>query len=155
MPDSSRLNDSPLARWRELTWRDRGRLLGLALLLPLIDLSLRAFGIHRTQRLLRIDGEAVACHTPGADAIADADRLAALAGIAGRRGVYANTCLRQALAIQWWLRRRGLPAELRIGAQVNDGNLQAHAWVELDGHALAQAHDLPPIFVATKSTQTR
>ncbi len=112
----------------------------------MIDLSLRAFGLGVTRRLLGIDRGRVFPGVATSDALAGADRLAVLASIAGRRGVYANTCLRQALAIQWWLRRRGLPAELRIGAHVVAGSLLAHAWVELDGHALAQSSELPPVF---------
>lgn len=140
------MNDAGLvARWRALTAGDRVRLLALAVLLPLVDLSLRGIGLRCTQRLLGLDDEGV--DAPVApDAAADAQRLAQLAAIAGRRGLYANTCLRQALAVQWWLRRRGLPAQLRIGARRNGGTLDAHAWVELAGMPLAQGPDLPPVF---------
>ena len=66
--------------------------------------------------------------------------MAELAALAGSRGHYRNTCLRQALVVEWWLRRRGLPASLCIGARKHDdGRLDAHAWVELGGVALAQA----------------
>ncbi|HSU15794.1 lasso peptide biosynthesis B2 protein [Longimicrobium sp.] len=40
-------------------------------------------------------------------------------------------CLEQSLALFVLLRRRGAPAELRIGVQVYP--FYAHAWVELDG----------------------
>jgi hypothetical protein len=40
-------------------------------------------------------------------------------------------CLEQSLALYLLLRRRGVPAELRIGVQVYP--FYAHAWVELDG----------------------
>lgn len=134
-----------VARWRALTPGDRVRLLALALLLPLVDLSLRGWGLRRTQRLLGLDRECA--DTPIApEAASAAQRLAQLAAIAGRRGLYANTCLRQALAVQWWLRRRGLPAQLRIGARRNGETLDAHAWVELAGTPLAQGPDLPPVF---------
>jgi hypothetical protein len=79
--------------------------------------------------------------TPSActpDAIADAVRLAELAAIAGRRGAVAASCLRQALVVWWWLRRRGLPAQFRIGTIGSGESFAAHAWVELDGVALAQ-----------------
>lgn len=37
----------------------------------------------------------------------------------------------------WWLmRRRGLPAQLRIGVRKDDGTLRAHAWVEIRGLVL-------------------
>jgi len=40
-------------------------------------------------------------------------------------------CLEQSLALYVLLRRRGVPAELRLGVQVYP--FYAHAWVELDG----------------------
>ena len=133
------------ARWRALSSGDRLRLLAFVLLLPLVDLSLRGAGLRRTQRLLGVDENAPApTVTPAA--AASAQRLAQLAAIAGRHGLYANTCLRQALAVQWWLRRRGLPSQLRIGARRNGETLDAHAWVELGGTPLAQGPDLPPVF---------
>ena len=134
-----------VARWRALSFGDRNRLLALALLLPMVDLSLRGFGLRRTQRLLGVDGDdPIATVAP--DAAASAQRLAQLAAIAGRHGLYANTCLRQALAVQWWLRRRGLSSQLRIGARRTGDTLDAHAWVELGGTPLAQGPDLPPVF---------
>jgi hypothetical protein len=46
------------------------------------------------------------------------------------------TCLRQALLLHWLLRRRGLQPELRIGVRKQGEALDAHAWMELDGHPL-------------------
>ncbi len=40
-------------------------------------------------------------------------------------------CLEQSLALYLLLRRRGVPAELRLGVQAYP--FYAHAWVELDG----------------------
>lgn len=147
MPALFRLTDTRTG-WAGLSWRDRYRLLAMAALLPAVDLALRSFGMRGTQRLLGLANPHTM--TQGArvvsDAvITDAQQLARLANVAGRRGLYANTCLRQALAIQWWLRRQGVFAELRIGAHADNGVLRAHAWVELDGHPLAQAGDLPPV----------
>jgi hypothetical protein len=47
------------------------------------------------------------------------------------------TCLTQALAIQVLLLRRGYPARLEIGVMKGEeGQLQAHAWVESNGGGL-------------------
>ena len=43
-------------------------------------------------------------------------------------------CLEQSLALYVLLRRRGVPAELRLGVQVYP--FYAHAWVELHGEPL-------------------
>jgi hypothetical protein len=63
-----------------------------------------------------------------------------LAQIAGRRGPVRATCLRQALVLHGWLRRRGLNPEIVIGVR-RDGvaALDAHAWVELEGESIDAA----------------
>lgn len=138
---------TPLGRLLGLPWEEKWQLAALAILLPAVDLHLRQRGLQATQRRLRrLRGNSAPRPTAASD-IARAQQLARLAAIAGKRGLYANTCLRQALVVHWWLRRRGLPAELVIGAQPGAGELDAHAWVELQGVALAQHRALPPELV--------
>ena len=133
---------SAFARWRQLNGRDQRRLLALMLLLPVAHLALALFPFLRVRGFL----ERNSANRPPADctpeAIADAVRLAELAEIAGRRGAVAASCLRQSLVVWWWLRRRGLPAQLRIGVTGGGAAFAAHSWVELGGVALAQK-DLP------------
>lgn len=43
------------------------------------------------------------------------------------------TCLHAALAATAVCRRRGLPAELRIGVTTDDEGIAAHAWVDVEG----------------------
>lgn len=69
--------------------------------------------------------------------LAAAQRTAALVAIAGRNGPIAATCLRQSLLVWWLLRRRGVDARLQLGVRRTQGAVDAHAWVELDGVALA------------------
>lgn len=107
--------------------------------LPAMDAALRLFGYVKTRRWLerRSAGSDVRMATPGdLDA---AENLARLAAIAGRRGPIAATCLRQSLLVYWLLRRRGLAPELKIGVRKQDAVVDAHAWVELEGRALAPA----------------
>lgn len=129
---------SAFVRWRELSGHDKRRLLALMWMLPLVHLALALFSFLRVRGFL----ERHSANRPPADctpaAVADAARLAELAEIAGRRGAIAASCLRQALVVWWWLRRRGLPAQLRIGVSGGGAAFAAHAWVELDGVALAQ-----------------
>lgn len=112
------------------------------LLLPMVHFALAVLRFQRVRGWMERSstlGTPLAC-TPAA--IAGAIHLAELAAIAGRRGAVPASCLRQALVVWWWLRRRGLPAQLRIGTSGSGTSFAAHAWVELDGIALAQA-DLP------------
>ena len=67
--------------------------------------------------------------------------------------VPSATCLTQALAAQVMLSRRGHCSELRLGvAKDEEGNLQAHAWVESQGRVVTGGHGasegftpLPPL----------
>jgi hypothetical protein len=77
-----------------------------------------------------------------------AQRLARLVSIAANHGPYRATCLRQSLALWWLLRRRRIPAELRIGVRKEQGELQAHAWVEHNGQALNDAQGLIASYAA-------
>jgi transglutaminase superfamily protein len=52
---------------------------------------------------------------------------------------FRTNCLEQSLVLLWLLRRRGIPAELRIGARKESNRFQAHAWVEFDGTVLNDA----------------
>ena len=107
-------------------------LTGLVLLLPAVGAALRLLGFKRTRSLL----EGLAPLPPDPDQMDTAltndtaFRIAQLVGIAAHHGPYRATCLRQSLALWWLLRRRGIPAELRIGVHKDEGELQAHAWVD-------------------------
>ncbi len=45
-------------------------------------------------------------------------------------------CLHRSLVLDRWLRREGLPSELRIGVAKAGDTLRAHAWVELGGQVV-------------------
>ena len=66
---------------------------------------------------------------------------------------FTATCLLQAIAAQWMLRRRGAASELMIGARrtTEDGDLDLHAWLTVDGRCVVGGHQvetysaLPPL----------
>jgi hypothetical protein len=127
------------SQWRSLPGTERRTLVAFALALPLVDVAIRILGLNRTCAAMRWGNRRVLSRPAAPNDVAYANRLAELADIAGRHGLYTITCLRQAVLVQHWLQRQGWPAELRIGALKNAaGDLQAHAWVELGGTALAQ-----------------
>lgn len=133
--------DAIARHWRRLSRGDKRRIAALAILLPLINLSLHLFGTRRTRRWLLHASRSRAPNTDIVRELPRAERLAALAARLGRHGRHQASCLRQALAVEYCLRRDGLPAQLRLGTRKSqDGRMQAHAWVELDGVALAQRH---------------
>ena len=129
-----------LRGWLALSGRERTQFLGLAAALAVVHASLALVGYVRTRRWV----ERISAGGAGRAAVADdlhaARRLAQLAQIAGRRGAVRASCLRQALVLHGWLRRRGLNPEIVIGVR-RDGvaPLDAHAWIELDGAAIDAA----------------
>ena len=67
---------------------------------------------------------------------------------------YPNiTCLKKSLILRRLLRKRGIPAELRLGVRKVDDDFSAHAWIECAGRTLLDggtAHlystlPLPPV----------
>ncbi len=127
------------SRWWGLSSREKWTLLRLVILLPLIAFMLRISGFSRSHARLQSWSQPDQFLPPDFLALEQAERFAQLANIAGRRGFLHATCLPQALLVQWWLRRQGLDAKLKLGTRKLDGHFDAHAWVELQGHALAQA----------------
>jgi len=132
-----------LDQWRALTGDERWLLAGLVVLLPVIGVALRLLGFRRTYRLLGGSGGSAAGHAEvGEDRQSMAMRLARLVHIASHHGPYTATCLRRSLALWWLLRRRGLPAQVRVGVGKDEDGVRAHAWVELMGRAI---NDRPAI----------
>jgi hypothetical protein len=74
---------------------------------------------------------------PADVAIKAAREITRLANAAARHLPLRTTCLERALATRRMLRRRGIRAELRIGARKNAAIFEAHAWLEVCGMPIA------------------
>jgi hypothetical protein len=68
-----------------------------------------------------------------------AEVIARMAAAAARNVFFDTNCLEQSLVLWWLLRRRGIAAELRIGARKEFERFEAHAWVEVESAALNNA----------------
>jgi hypothetical protein len=68
-----------------------------------------------------------------------AELIARMAAAAARHVFFGTNCLEQSLVLWWLLRRRGIAAELRIGARKEFERFEAHAWVEADSAVLNDA----------------
>jgi hypothetical protein len=107
------------------------------LVIAAMDVLPRMIGLRRTLRLI---GGLNAGGSAAEDLIeATVNSVCTAAAFYPRRAL----CLEQSLALTWLLRRRGVPAELRIGVQARP--FYAHAWVEVDGRALNEPTDLPKV----------
>lgn len=68
-----------------------------------------------------------------------------------RRAPWRMSCLAQSLVLLTLLRRRGLPARVRIGLAKHGERLRAHAWVEHDGQVLLDDPAIPQQFQSVMS----
>lgn len=125
-------------QWQKLGFGEKKALLLMLLLLPLVSGMLRLLGFNRSHAWLLRSSQKTSFVKADTKTLESAEQLAQLANIAGRRGAVTATCLRQAMLLQWWLRRRRLDARLKLGTRLQEGQFDAHAWVELDGQALGQ-----------------
>jgi len=73
---------------------------------------------------------------------ARASVIARTVKIAAEHGCYRAKCLQQTLVIWCLLRRNQIEGEIRFGARKAGGELQAHAWVEVEGVALNEDSDV-------------
>ena len=71
---------------------------------------------------------------------------------AARHLFFRPNCLVQSLALLRMLRRRGIDAELRLGARNRTGKFEAHAWVTLGSVALNDATETGAAFVPFEAT---
>lgn len=105
--------------------------------IALMDLVPRVLGMRRALALARrLAGD----RADAADSTVldeTARRVATAAAFYPRRAL----CLEQSLALYMLLRRRGIPAVLKLGVQTRP--FYAHAWVESCGRPVNESGDLP------------
>jgi len=131
-----------LARYRALPRADRRILHSATLLLPVAWLGLHVAGLQRMQAW------AQRSRAPERDdfPLEEAAAIGTLVNIAARHSPWPATCLTRSLVLVRMLRRRGAAARLCIGVRLEDGALDAHAWVELEGVPVNDAPDVAEKF---------
>jgi len=76
-----------------------------------------------------------------------AQSTARMVRIAAERGLCRAKCLEQSLLLRWLLQRQGIDARIFLGARREDEQMQAHAWVEVDGVVLNEDDDVHQRFL--------
>jgi hypothetical protein len=139
--------------WRRF-WRlsgfERAVVLEAAAGLTITWLGLRLAGFRRWKAIAGRFARAAA-QKPHADGTAKAragHAVARMAAAAAHNLPFHSNCLEQSLVLWWLLRRRGIAADMRIGARKAANRFEAHAWVEFDGGVLGgtsaeQLHFVP------------
>jgi Transglutaminase-like superfamily len=130
-----------LRRFSALGGPAQALFLRATVMLPLVSLSLRLRGFHRTRTTLeRYLSHSVAPWN-GESARRQAALTAQMVHAADRHGVVHPSCLARSLALWWLLGRQGITSRLRIGIRKENGKLEAHAWVEREGAALNEPEE--------------
>jgi Transglutaminase-like superfamily len=119
-----------------LTGPERRIVLEAAIALVATRVGLRLFGFRRWTGVLQWTAPRkteLATENNSHNTVAGVLRMEQAAA----RNLFVTTnCLEQSLVLWWLLRRRGLAADLRLGARKDEQRFEAHAWVEFCGMAL-------------------
>ena len=125
----------------------RRRLLARALpMLALATLRLRLRGPQLIQAALLSPTDPPAGDDTGRHAEHIADLAWSIAA-ASRLLPGHPACLAQSLTLWAWLRRDGIGSRLRIGVSRDSAGIAAHAWLEIDGHAINERPDVARHFL--------
>ena len=117
-------------------------LLGKAVfLLPITALGLRLMGFKAVRSALSC-GLPPPVYSTDARAMDRAPKIAKMVKVAAVYGRFGATCLPQSMVLWRFLQRQGIECDLRLGARRENGNFEAHAWVEVDGVALNETADV-------------
>ncbi len=131
-------------KFRRLPVHEKATFLAALGHLLLVRVGLRALGLRRVLALL--DRRLTSATAEGADNNFLALRTARLVAAAAR--LTGGTCLARSIVLVSLLKRRGIPAELRIGVRKAEGGFEAHAWVEAGGTILNDGPDVAQRFAA-------
>lgn len=151
--DDFRTATSRRERLARLSARDVLRGLQAVLYLPLAAFVLDRWGLQRVQkRLARRAQTHVALTGADARSLDEARRLAWVVDGTARRGPWKANCLQRSLVLWWFLLRRGMSSEIRIGVRRRPGatsgsrQLDFHAWVEWEEVVLNDRDDVREVF---------
>jgi len=131
-------------RWRKF-WRLSGYQRGIALEaaggLLATSLGLRLAGFRRWKSVLAwlAPSANTTMRRQSTSQREPAELIARMAAAAARNVFFGTNCLEQSLVLWSLLRRRGISAELLIGARKEFERFEAHAWVEVDSVVLNDA----------------
>ena len=119
---------SPLRRFWRLPSPERKLLVGAVALVTAVRIGVALCGFTLLRRALaRLVRRRAAVPLPP-------ERIGWAVRAAARRVPGARTCLVEALAAETLLARHGHAAQLRIGIARAGAGIEAHAWLEREGH---------------------
>jgi hypothetical protein len=108
-------------------------------LLPIIAFSLKLWGMQSTQTFLAQISQKTISSTV-ATPLPLAKTTSTMVNLAATYSPLWGNCLKKSLVLWYLLRCQGITSELRIGVRKENGEFQAHAWIE---HAGVVLNDTP------------
>lgn len=121
--------------------------------LPALALALRQWGLQRVQS--RLLGRSGSRRQKQAASLGRAERLSWCVQVAAAYGPWPANCLQRSVLLCWYLHRRGLRGDLRIGVRRTDQDgLDFHAWVEHDGVVVNDRRDVKERYVVFDRAMT-
>ena len=132
--------------WKKLSLYENYLLLQALTLLPLLALSLKLLGFKRTQTILSnfLPSEPYFDLPSSSAAILTTVKIIKIA----TKYYSWATCLKKSLVLWYLLRHQGIAAELQIGTRFEQGEFQAHAWVEYQGCVVGDRQGVKQYFTA-------
>jgi hypothetical protein len=129
------------SRFWQLSGFERSLALEAGLGLAASRLGLRLAGFRRWKALLdrRAQSRGALAQVSEQNQMEHAREIARVQQSVARHLFFHPNCLEQSVTLLWLLRKRGIAAELRIGARKQEGLFKAHAWVERSGVVLSDA----------------
>lgn len=125
-----------MVSWRKFvrrSTRQRYLIIQALILLPLAGVALAMLGLATTRALFGAFSRNPTNAPRWKD---DPDVITQSVHTAARHALCGTTCLPRSLVLWTLLRRQGFEPTLRFGARRTEGQVQAHAWVELGATVL-------------------
>ena len=127
-------------RFLTLSWSEQLIVARAFVDLMVFELALRAVGLERVSRFIKPAVGSAERRLHPAELLRIQEYVRWIDAVARRQFVPAY-CLCRSLVLHHWLRKMGLPSELRIGIRKELGSLKAHAWIELGGEIVNDRWD--------------
>ncbi|AFY99914.1 lasso peptide biosynthesis B2 protein [Calothrix sp. PCC 6303] len=112
-------------------------------LLPIVAFSLQLWGMQSTQKFLAQISQKTILSSTVATSLLLAKTTSTMVNLAARYSPLWGNCLKKSLVLWYLLRCQGIMSELRIGVRRENGEFQAHAWIE---HAGVVLNDTPYVY---------
>ena len=129
-------------KWLELTSEERTLLIKAFFLLPLVKI-IRMGGFNRLQKTMRYFGLDSDRHKAGNfEKLDKARRTSRMITVAAAYIPLTISCLDRSISLSILLHRQGIKSELFLGVRKDQGDFEAHAWVEIDGVVLNDTPDV-------------